>query len=64
MIHRLINIPKSNEDFEKEMNAIKEIVVNDGYNMTDVDRILKKNFKFPLDNTQKIQIQNTISPPK
>ena len=42
MIHRLVNVPMSKEDFEKELNIIKQIAINNGYSPNTIDSILKK----------------------
>ena len=45
-IHRLINLPLSKENFEKELNLIKQIAVNNGYDPSLIDSILhKKQYK-------------------
>ena len=39
-IHRLISIPLSLENFQKELNLIRQIAVNNDYNLSIVDNIL------------------------
>lgn len=45
MLHRLINIPMSSEDYFKELNCIKEIGINNGYDDMLIDKLLNKKFK-------------------
>ncbi|KAG8236787.1 hypothetical protein J437_LFUL016280 [Ladona fulva] len=42
MIHRLVNLPLSTQGYEEELNTIKSIVGNNGYNICLVENILKK----------------------
>lgn len=58
-IHRLLNIPLSEDNFKREVNTIKQIAVNNGYNHTCVDRILNK-----IRNKRDTALAyNTSSPP-
>lgn len=41
-IHRLINIPLSEENYNKELNIIKQIAVNNGYQAKMIDDIITK----------------------
>ena len=41
-IHRLINIPLSSDNFNKELNIIKQIALNNGYKESLIENILKK----------------------
>lgn len=41
-IHRLINVPLSDSDFQKELNIIKQIAVNNGYVPSLIEQILSK----------------------
>lgn len=50
MIHRLLSIPLNEKDFLKELNIIKQIAVNNGYNVDIVNSILnKKKYKKALE---------------
>ena len=40
--HRLIDIPLSSDNFNKELNIIKQIAFNNGYNESLIENILKK----------------------
>ena len=42
MIHRLINIPMCEDDFFKEVNFIKQVAINNGFNSSIVTNIVKK----------------------
>ena len=42
MIHRLINIPMCEDDFFKELNFIKQVAINYGFNSSIVTNIVKK----------------------
>lgn len=42
MIHRLLNIPLSEHDFEKELNLIRQIAVNNGFQVSFIDKLLHK----------------------
>ena len=42
VIHRLVNVPLSEVNFNKELNIIKQIAVNNGYNVDLIDSILSK----------------------
>ena len=41
-IHRLTNIPLSEENYQKELNIIKQIAVNNGYPTKMIDQIIAK----------------------
>ena len=41
-IHRLLNIPLSKENFNKELNIIKQMAVNNGYQANMIDTIIHK----------------------
>ena len=46
MIHRLISLPLNQENFQKELNIIKQIAVNNGYNPDIINQILRnKTYK-------------------
>ena len=45
MIHRLLSIPLSIKDYIEELNTIKVIAFNNGYNERIIDNILKKQKK-------------------
>lgn len=42
MVHRLLHIPLSDENFNTEVNYIKQVAVNNGYSSTIIDDLLKK----------------------
>lgn len=49
MIHRLMNIHMNTENFQKELNILKQIAVINGFNPHIIDGILKnKNYKQDL----------------
>ncbi|XP_045466683.1 uncharacterized protein LOC123675373 [Harmonia axyridis] len=49
MIHRLITIPMNHDHFNTELNLIKQIAINNGYNPTIIDKILfNKQIKHAL----------------
>lgn len=55
MIHRLLNVPLSEVDFKYELNLIKQIAVNNGYNPQLINNIYNKkihkiaiNLIFPI----------------
>lgn len=41
-VHRLLNVPLSSENYKKELNIIKQVAVNNGYNAGMVDDLVKK----------------------
>lgn len=45
MLHRLINTPLSEKDFNIELNIIKQIAVNNGYSHTIIEKMLSKKLK-------------------
>jgi len=45
VLHRLINIPVKDDEFQKELLIIKQIAYNNGYNANLVDEILHKKLK-------------------
>lgn len=66
-VHRLINTPMSEQNFNKELNIIKQISINNGYNPNMIDTILtKKQFKKAIslvypENHNKRNTYRTIS---
>ena len=44
-IHRLVTIPLSKENFTDELNIIKQIAINNGYNVNIIDRLLENKTK-------------------
>ena len=63
-VHRLINTPMSEENYNLELNLIKQIAVNNGYDAQIIDKIVKKkqykkaiNLIYP---TQKAYTENTF----
>lgn len=49
MIHRLLHIPLSTQNFDKELQIIKQIAINNGYKPNMVDNIVKnKKYKLAL----------------
>ena len=67
-VHRLINTPLSEQNFNKELNIIKQISVNNGYNPNMIDKILtQKQFNkaislvYPRNNYNKINTFRTIT---
>ena len=55
-IHRLLNIPLSPIDYEKELQIIKQIAVNNGYQPTLIDQMLdKKLYKRALKSVYPVQ---------
>ena len=42
MIHRLVTLPLNKVNFTKELNIIKQIAINNGYNPDLIDQILRK----------------------
>jgi hypothetical protein len=48
-IHRLLQVPLSQQNYNKELNIIKQIAVNNGYNPNIIDTIIsKKNYNRAL----------------
>ena len=45
MIHRAFTIPISNENLKKELNIIKHIATNNGFNLRTIDRLVSKKLK-------------------
>ena len=45
MIHRLLSIPMTKENYEKELISIEDIAEKNGYNKKYIERILKKHKK-------------------
>lgn len=41
-IHRLFSVPLSDENFQKELNIIKQIAVNNGYQVHLIDTLIRK----------------------
>lgn len=61
-IHRLINIPLSEQNYNKELNIIKQLAVNNGYQASMIDQIINKkqynkaiNLAFPVLKSNKIE---------
>ena len=59
-IHRLLMIPLKQDDFQKELNFIKQIAVNNGYSEELIDNLLHKKRQkmalqlvFPIQNINK-----------
>lgn len=44
MIHGLVTIPLGTVDFEKELNIIKQIAINNGFSPDTINKILHKKF--------------------
>ena len=42
MLHRLLTVPLQTINFNKELNIIKQIAVNNGYNPNIIDKLLKQ----------------------
>lgn len=60
LVHRLLNIPLSKENYEKELNIIKQIAINNGYKPDLIDNIVDKklhkkaiNLVYPIGKTLK-----------
>lgn len=45
LIHRLINVPLSKDNFNVELNIIKSMAINNGYSVKIIDNILKRKIK-------------------
>nr|CAH7764687.1 unnamed protein product [Callosobruchus chinensis] len=59
-VHRLINVPMNDADYNKELNIIKQIALNNGYNPSLIDSIIKKKqFKKAINQVYP-QIENKI----
>lgn len=65
MIHRLITVPMINTNFQKELNIIKQIAINNGYTTQLINKILNKKlykkalnmiFPFTRDNGNNFKI--------
>ena len=41
-IHRLVNVPMSQENFQVELNIIKQIAINNGYTSHLIDKMVEK----------------------
>ena len=55
MVHRLIQVPMSKENFTKEFNLIKQIAINNGYNHKMIDSIYsRKSYKNAIKNVYPI----------
>lgn len=62
LIHRLTNIPMLSESFDKELNVIKQIAINNGYSPNLIDSILnKKLYNIAIKNIFPIQKEQYIS---
>jgi hypothetical protein len=49
MIHRLLNVPLSECNYNKELNIIKQIAINNGYNPDIIDNLCnKKSYKMAI----------------
>ena len=49
MFHRLLSIPMNNTNFNKELNIIQNIALNNGYNISTINKIynkMKRKFTF------------------
>lgn len=64
--HRLLNIPLSQENYEKELNIIKQIAFNNGYDPKLIDNLIKQklynkalNLVYPYQKSQ-VKIYNSI----
>lgn len=73
MVHRLLNIPMSPSNYLSELNIIKQIAVNNGFNPNIIDKLLiRKQFNltlksvYPLDvtkNNSKFKCLTYFGPP-
>ncbi|XP_050518679.1 uncharacterized protein LOC126892954 isoform X2 [Diabrotica virgifera virgifera] len=50
-IHRLFSIPMSTDSFNKELNIIKQIAVNNGYDPSIIDKLIRKRESKLLQNS-------------
>lgn len=51
MVYRLLNVPLSDNNYNKELNIIKHIAIANGYKSNMIDRLIaKKKNKRPVDN--------------
>ncbi|KAI5632973.1 GIY-YIG catalytic domain-containing protein [Phthorimaea operculella] len=57
-IHRLVKVPMSKDDFQEELNTIKQIARNNGYTNTLINNILKRKQKR---ETEKLLFSTTPS---
>ena len=59
LIHRLLNIPLSIDAYKKELEIIKTIATNNGYNTGIIDNIVKKHCKKRILNSIYTQSENS-----
>lgn len=50
MIHKLIWIDQSQENFKDDLNTIKQIALNKGYKMQTINKIFQKYLERPAIN--------------
>lgn len=58
MTHRLVNIPMSNQDFEKEKNIILYLALKNGYKSSIIEKMIRKKIKKKFETQRSIEENN------